>query len=67
MLVANYYYAYCVGEALERALGQTYRHFEVVVRDDSSFDNSCAAIQVYVTRNQRIRLHRKGNRGVVSA
>jgi glycosyltransferase involved in cell wall biosynthesis len=31
-------------------LGQTYRHFEVVVCDDSSSDGSCALIQGHVAR-----------------
>ena len=49
----------------ESTLGQTYRHFEVVVCDDSSSDGSCALIQGYVTRVQGIRLLHEENGGVI--
>jgi glycosyltransferase involved in cell wall biosynthesis len=46
-------------------LGQTYRHFEVVMCDDSLSDDPCARIQGYVTRHQGIRLLHKENGGVI--
>jgi len=67
VLVANYNYARYIGDALESTLAQTYPHFEVIVCDDGSSDDSCAVIESYVKRDRRIRLVRKENGGIASA
>jgi glycosyltransferase involved in cell wall biosynthesis len=67
VLVANYNYARYISETLESVLRQTYPHFEVVVCDDGSTDNSCNLIASYVRKDSRIKLVCKQNGGVGSA
>jgi glycosyltransferase involved in cell wall biosynthesis len=66
VLIANYNYARYIGETLESVLCQTYPHFEVLVCDDGSTDNSCEVIETYVQKDPRIQLIRKQNGGVAS-
>jgi glycosyltransferase involved in cell wall biosynthesis len=67
ILVANYNYERYIGEALDSALRQTYRHFEIVICDDGSTDNSIQTIESYAGRDKRIRYARKPNGGHGSA
>lgn len=67
VLIANYNYARYIGEAIESVLQQTYEHFEVVVCDDGSTDNSCAVVNDYARRDRRVRLIARENRGQASA
>ncbi len=67
VLVPNYNYSRYIGETLDSALRQTYPHFEVIVCDDGSKDNSCEIIETYVQKDPRIKLIRKPNGGVASA
>lgn len=67
VLVPNYNYARYIGETLESALHQTYPHFEIIVCDDGSTDNSCEVIETYVQKDSRIKLIRKQNGGVATA
>jgi glycosyltransferase involved in cell wall biosynthesis len=61
VLVANYNYARYIGDALESMIAQSYPHFELIVCDDGSSDDSCAVVERYVKRDRRIRLIRKEN------
>jgi glycosyltransferase involved in cell wall biosynthesis len=67
VLIGNYNYARYIGETLESVLCQTYPHFEVIVCDDGSKDNSCEVIETYVQKDSRIKLIRKQNGGVATA
>ena len=67
VLIANYNYARYIGEALESVLCQTYPHFEVIVCDDGSTDNSCEVIEAYLEKDPRLKLVRKQNGGVATA
>ncbi|MEO0970397.1 MAG: glycosyltransferase, partial [Cyanobacteria bacterium J06639_18] len=40
ILITNYNYADFLGQAIDSALGQTYKYTEIVVVDDGSTDNS---------------------------
>ncbi|MGI8502902.1 MAG: glycosyltransferase family 2 protein [Hassallia sp.] len=66
VLIANYNYARYIGETIESVLCQTYPHFEIIVCDDGSSDNSCEVIESYVQKDSRIKLIRKQNGGVAS-
>ncbi|OUL36831.1 glycosyl transferase family 2 [Nostoc sp. T09] len=67
VLVPNYNYAKYVGETLDSAIRQTYSHYEVIVCDDGSTDQSCEIIEAYLQKDSRIKLIRKPNGGVGSA
>lgn len=67
VLIANYNYARYIDKALESVLRQTYPHFEVVVCDDGSTDNSREVIKQYASQDSRLKLVCKQNGGVASA
>src|SRR5206468_1498575 len=56
-----------VGDTLASALGQTYRHLEVVVVDDGSRDGTRAVVEAWVERDARVRLVSQANGGVAAA
>jgi glycosyltransferase involved in cell wall biosynthesis len=64
ILINNYNYAEFLGEAIESALNQRYRPFEVIVVDDGSTDNSQSMAASY---GSRIQLIAKKNGGQASA
>ena len=63
VLIPNYNYARFLPAALDALLAQTYPHFEAVVLDDGSTDDSAAVVQGYADRDARIRLVRQANAG----
>ena len=67
VLMPNYNYAKYIGEAIKSVLQQTYPHWELIVCDDGSTDNSCEIVQRYQRKDSRIKLIRKENGGVASA
>ncbi|ARV58408.1 glycosyl transferase family 2 [Nostocales cyanobacterium HT-58-2] len=67
VLVPNYNYAKYIGKTIESALGQTYPHFELIICDDGSTDNSCEVIETYVQKDSRVSLIRKENGGIATA
>jgi glycosyltransferase involved in cell wall biosynthesis len=67
ILVANYNYEKYIAQTIESALAQTYSHFELIVCDDGSTDNSIQVIEACARNDERIRLIRKSNGGHGSA
>lgn len=67
ILIPNYNYVKYIGEALDSVLCQTYPHFEAIVCDDGSKDNSCEVINSYVIKDSRIKLVSQENGGVAKA
>lgn len=63
VLVTNYNYGRYVGAAIQSVLAQTYTHFEIVICDDGSTDDSCEVIESCCKRDPRIRLIRQPNGG----
>jgi glycosyltransferase involved in cell wall biosynthesis len=52
-------------KAIDSLVVQTYRHFEIIIVDDGSTDNTCTAIQKY--HDDRIRYVYQENRGPAAA
>ena len=63
VLVASYNYARFLPAALDGLVAQTYPHWEAVVVDDGSTDDSSAVVRRYAETDNRIRLVRKANGG----
>jgi glycosyltransferase involved in cell wall biosynthesis len=67
VLIVNYNYERYLAAAIESVLRQSYQHFEIVICDDGSRDNSRAVIAAYAERDQRIRYIFKENAAVAAA
>jgi hypothetical protein len=67
ILLANYNYANYVGQTIESVLGQSYGHWELVICDDGSTDNSVTIIQSYADKDRRITFVRQPNGGHTAA
>lgn len=66
VLLANYNYARYLPESIESVLSQTYAHWELIICDDGSTDDSVAVAERYAERDDRIRVLRKPNGGHAS-
>jgi glycosyltransferase involved in cell wall biosynthesis len=64
ILINNYNYAEFLSDAIESALGQSYKNIEVIIVDDGSTDNSIEIIKKY---EDKIHLLLKENGGQASA
>lgn len=56
-----------IRRTLASVLAQTYDHFEVLVVDDGSTDDTVAIVQEVAAADARVRLFRQPNRGVAAA
>ena len=54
-------------KCVESILQQTFRDFELILVDDGSTDNSLAICDKYATQDERIKVIRKKNGGLISA
>ncbi|CAL5977030.1 Glycosyl_transferase family 2 protein [Hexamita inflata] len=60
--------AYCIEKALKYALAQTYAHWDMIVVNDGSTDNTAEIVQSYADKHPNIKLHTlPRNRGVFYA
>jgi len=50
VIIATYNYGHYLAEALDSVLAQTYHHYEIVVVDDGSTDNTESVIQPYLSK-----------------
>jgi glycosyltransferase involved in cell wall biosynthesis len=56
--------AHLLGAAIESVLAQSYPHFELLVWDDGSEDNSVAIAQQYARQDSRVRVIAAPHRGI---
>lgn len=54
--IPNYNYGHFIGDTIKSVLAQTYPHYEIIVADNASTDNSVELVQSI--RDERIRLIR---------
>lgn len=57
IIIPNYNRANLIGETLDSILAQTYTHWECIIVDDGSTDNSKEVIQKYVDKDNRFQLY----------
>jgi glycosyltransferase involved in cell wall biosynthesis len=54
-------------DAIESILGQTFRHFEFIIVNDGSTDNTFNLLNEYASKDSRIRIINQDNSGIVAA
>src|SRR5215211_4791039 len=67
VVIPCYNQAHFLGEAIESVLSQSYEHFELIVVDDGSTDDTSEVATAYSARDRRVRLIRQENRGLAGA
>jgi glycosyltransferase involved in cell wall biosynthesis len=67
VLIPTYNRAYCLGRAINSALGQTYPRVEVLVIDDGSTDNTRKLVQSAYGNDDRVHYLYQPNAGVSAA
>jgi glycosyltransferase involved in cell wall biosynthesis len=67
VIIPTYNRAYCIGRAIESVLVQTEPHWELIVVDDGSTDNTAEIVREYIHREQRIKLVVQSNHGTGAA
>lgn len=71
-IIVTYNQAYCLGEAIDSVLTQTYFQnypddWELIIVDDGSIDGTPDLVAGYARRERRIRFIRSGHQGVSRA
>lgn len=56
-----------ISQTIDSVLNQTYEHWEMIIVDDGSKDNSAKIVENYSLKDERIRLIRQSNGGSASA
>lgn len=56
LVITTYNHAQFLGQAIESVLQQTYPHFELLIWDDGSTDNSVALAQTYAQGDNRVKV-----------
>jgi GT2 family glycosyltransferase len=67
VVIPAYQAAWSIAETLRSVQAQTYPHFEVIVVDDGSTDDTTSIVQSIALHDRRIRLIRQDNAGVAAA
>ncbi|SRR5216683_1150191 len=67
VLVANYNYGRFLAQALESVLGQTYKHYELVVCDDGSTDDSREILNDFASKHGQVKVVLQENKGQAEA
>ncbi len=60
IIIPTYNRSYCISEALDSIFGQTYGHYELIVVDDGSTDDTARVLDRYAGRLNSLRTHHAG-------
>ncbi|HLP80011.1 MAG TPA: glycosyltransferase [Acidobacteriota bacterium] len=63
IIIPSFNYSWCIDEAIQSVLSQTYSKWELIIVDDGSTDNSMSIINTYVKQDARIKLFYHGTIG----
>lgn len=68
IILPTYNRGYCIGKSIDSVLAQTYPHFELLIMDDGSTDNTGEIVEEYAQRDTRVKYHKlEQNRGASAA
>lgn len=67
VIVPTYNYGHLIGQTLESLQAQTYQHWECIVVDDGSTDNTGDIVAGFSQRDERIKYLRQKNHGQAAA
>lgn len=59
IIIPAYNRAHLIGETLDSLLEQTYSHWECIIVDDGSTDNTASFINDYIKKDNRIQYHQR--------
>lgn len=64
IIIPSYNYGFVIGETLENLLAQSFQHWEALIVDDGSSDNTADVVAAFTARDNRIQYIRQPNSGV---
>lgn len=67
VIIPAYNYAQFISETLASVQAQTYQHWECIVVDDGSTDNTSAVVASFSRKESRVRVIRQENKGLAAA
>ena len=67
VIIPCYNYGAYMRDAVDSILAQTYTHWEMLIIDDGSKDNTAAIAQEYARQDSRITYHHQANQGLSAA
>lgn len=67
VIIPSYNYSQYIAETIESIQAQTYPHWEALIIDDGSTDNTAEVVARYTALDPRIKFHSQKNQGVSAA
>lgn len=67
VIIPTFNRAYCLPQAIDSVLRQSYQNFEIIIADDGSTDDTESMIRQRYASDPRVRYFRQVNRGVSAA
>jgi glycosyltransferase involved in cell wall biosynthesis len=67
VVIPSYNYSAYISDAIDSIMAQTYPHWEIIVVDDGSRDNTAEVVAQYTAQDSRIKYHYQQNQGLSAA